>query len=193
MRHLIIMYISFVCKHIVLNKSNCNRPQMHTSRLSTQFPLLRSFYIAFLPGQGYDFYDPQAIIASTNCKVTNEMICTHWADGSVPLSSQGSARNQNNTRSAGLCILLTSLSVHCYVKNERVKSFSHLNTFVFITKTTSSNNRESQQTQVLKLYLHHQSVLPKGRSFTTNSGTEIAVLQGMNRCCSFPLFPHPTL
>ena len=52
--------------------------------------------------------------------------------------------------------------------------------------------------------IHHQSVLPKGRPFTTNSGakaavlpkgrsfigdsgTKVAVLLGMNRCGSFPL------
>ena len=29
--------------------------------------------------------------------------------------------------------------------------------------------------------------LPKGRSYTTNSGTNVAVLLGMNRCGSFPL------
>ena len=57
---------------------------------------------------------------------------------------------------------------------------------------------------------HHQSVLPKGRSFTAksdtkaaflpkgrsstaNSGTKVAVWLGMNRCGSFRCFPHPTL
>ena len=55
---------------------------------------------------------------------------------------------------------------------------------------------------------HHQSVLPKGRSFTENSGTKAAVLPkgrsytansgtkdavllGMNRCGSFPLLFAP--
>ena len=51
------------------------------------------------------------------------------------------------------------------------------------------------------------SVLPKGRSFTANSGCNSAQRQvfhcklrnlccsflRMNRCGSFPLFPHPTL
>ena len=45
---------------------------------------------------------------------------------------------------------------------------------------------------------HHQNVLPRGRSFTANSGTKAAVLLGMNRCGSFPnpnlsLAPEPTL
>ena len=55
---------------------------------------------------------------------------------------------------------------------------------------------------------HHQSVLPKGRSFTGNSGAEItvlpkgrfstansetnvAVLLGINKFCSFPLLSAP--
>ena len=55
---------------------------------------------------------------------------------------------------------------------------------------------------------HHQSVLPKGRSFTVNSGTKaaalpkgrsstansgtmVAVLLGMNKCGSFPLLSVP--
>ena len=38
---------------------------------------------------------------------------------------------------------------------------------------------------------HHQSVLPKGRSFTANSGTKVAVLLGMNRYSSFPLLSAP--
>ena len=55
---------------------------------------------------------------------------------------------------------------------------------------------------------HHQSVLPKGRSFTgnlgikvavlskgrfstANSGTKVAVLLGINRCGSFPLLSTP--
>ena len=55
---------------------------------------------------------------------------------------------------------------------------------------------------------HHQSVLPKGRTFTANSGTKaavlpkgrsstansrtkVAVLLGMNRCGSFPLLSTP--
>ena len=37
----------------------------------------------------------------------------------------------------------------------------------------------------------HQSVLPKGRSSTANSGTKIAVLLWMNRCSSFPLISAP--
>ena len=57
---------------------------------------------------------------------------------------------------------------------------------------------------------HHQSVLPKGRSFTENSGTKaavlpkgrsstansgtrVAVLLGMNRCGSFSFLSAPTL
>ena len=39
--------------------------------------------------------------------------------------------------------------------------------------------------------LHHQCVLPKGRSFTANSGTKAAVLLGMNRCSSFLLLSTP--
>ena len=35
------------------------------------------------------------------------------------------------------------------------------------------------------------SVLPKGRSFTANSGTKVAVWLGMNRCSSFPLLSAP--
>ena len=35
--------------------------------------------------------------------------------------------------------------------------------------------------------LHHQSVLPKSRSSTANSGTRVAVLLGINRCVCFPL------
>ena len=34
-------------------------------------------------------------------------------------------------------------------------------------------------------------VLPKGRSSTTNSGTKVAVLLGINRCGSFPLLSAP--
>ena len=63
---------------------------------------------------------------------------------------------------------------------------------------------------ILGTYLihHHQSVLPKGRFFTANSGTKAAVLPkgrysiaksgtkvtvllGMNRCDSFPLLSAP--
>ena len=57
---------------------------------------------------------------------------------------------------------------------------------------------------------HHQSVLPKGRSFTAstgtkvavlskgrastaNSGTKVAVLLRINRCGSFPLLPATPL
>ena len=37
------------------------------------------------------------------------------------------------------------------------------------------------------------AVVPKGRSFTANSGTKVAVFLGMNRCGSFLLLsvPHP--
>ena len=49
---------------------------------------------------------------------------------------------------------------------------------------------------------HHQSDMPKGRSFTANSGTKgrssaansgikVAVLLGMNRCSNFPLLSAP--
>ena len=58
------------------------------------------------------------------------------------------------------------------------------------------------------LHHHHQSILPKGRSFieksgtkhavvlkgrssTANSGTQAAVLLGMDRCGSFPLLSAP--
>ena len=61
---------------------------------------------------------------------------------------------------------------------------------------------------LINYHHHHQSVLPKGRSFTANSGTEaavlpkgrsstanlgtkIAVLLEMNRCGSFLLFSAP--
>ena len=57
---------------------------------------------------------------------------------------------------------------------------------------------------VCRAYVYHQNVLPRGRSFTANSdtkvavlfkgrsstansGTKVAVLLGMNRCGSFPL------
>ena len=60
------------------------------------------------------------------------------------------------------------------------------------------------------LVYHHKSVLPKGRSFTANSGTKTAVLPkrtsstahprtmvadslGMNRCGSFPIAFHTLL
>ena len=60
------------------------------------------------------------------------------------------------------------------------------------------------------IFYYHQSVLPKGRYFTANagtkvavlfkgrsstaySGTKVAVLLGMNRCGGFPCFPHSTL
>ena len=63
------------------------------------------------------------------------------------------------------------------------------------------------QSNINSLY-HHQSVLPKdrsftansgtkaevllnGRSLTANSGTKIAVLRGMNRCGSFPFLSAP--
>ena len=35
--------------------------------------------------------------------------------------------------------------------------------------------------------LRHQAILPKGRSSIANSGTQVAVLLGMNRCGSFLL------
>ena len=35
------------------------------------------------------------------------------------------------------------------------------------------------------------AILPKGRSSIANSGTYVAVLLGMNRCVSFPLFSAP--
>ena len=38
------------------------------------------------------------------------------------------------------------------------------------------------------LYISLQSLLPNGRSFTANSGTKAAVLLGISRCGSFPLF-----
>ena len=55
---------------------------------------------------------------------------------------------------------------------------------------------------------HHQSVLPKGSSFTANAGTRVAILSkgnsstanpetkvavslGINRCCSFPFLSAP--
>ena len=61
---------------------------------------------------------------------------------------------------------------------------------------------------IIRYHCHHQSVLPKGRSFTANSGTKaavlpkgrsstansgtkVAVLLGMNRCDSFPLLSAP--
>ena len=37
------------------------------------------------------------------------------------------------------------------------------------------------------------AVLPKGRSSAANSGTKVAVLLGINKCGSFPFFPHLTL
>ena len=37
-------------------------------------------------------------------------------------------------------------------------------------------------------HYHHQSVLPKGRSSSANSGTNVAVLLRINRCGSYPLF-----
>ena len=57
-------------------------------------------------------------------------------------------------------------------------------------------------------YRHHQSVLPKGRSFTANAGTKVAILSKgrsstvnsgtkitvlieINGCGSFPLLPAP--
>ena len=62
--------------------------------------------------------------------------------------------------------------------------------------------------QFLCILHHHQSILPKGRSFTANSGTmaavlpkgrsftahsgtQAAVLLGMDRCGSFPLLSAP--
>ena len=70
----------------------------------------------------------------------------------------------------------------------------------------------SEKTMKFKPYIihHHQCVLLKGRTFTANgrtkvavmskgrsstanSGTKVAVLLGINRCSSFPLFLHPTL
>ena len=58
--------------------------------------------------------------------------------------------------------------------------------------------------KIYRVY-HHQSVKPKGRSFTTNSGTKAVVLPkdrsstanqhvvllGMNKCGSFPLLSAP--
>ena len=58
------------------------------------------------------------------------------------------------------------------------------------------------------IFHHHQTVLPKGKSFTANSGskaavlhkgrssttdsgTKVAVLLGMDRCSSFPLLSAP--
>ena len=35
--------------------------------------------------------------------------------------------------------------------------------------------------------------LPKGKPSTANSGTKAAVLLGMNKCGSFPLLSNPTL
>ena len=35
------------------------------------------------------------------------------------------------------------------------------------------------------------AVLPKGKSYTANSGTNVAVLLGMNRCGDFPLLSAP--
>ena len=44
----------------------------------------------------------------------------------------------------------------------------------------------------LSLKLRHKTaVLPKGRSYTANSGNKIEVLLGMNRCGSFPLLSAP--
>ena len=40
-------------------------------------------------------------------------------------------------------------------------------------------------------HYHHQSVLPKGRSSTANSGTNVAFLIGMNRWGSFTLLSAP--
>ena len=63
--------------------------------------------------------------------------------------------------------------------------------------------KEEGMTEFYQVNHHHQNILPKGRSFTANSGTkaavlvkggsstansrtEIEVLLGMNRCGSFP-------
>ena len=42
-----------------------------------------------------------------------------------------------------------------------------------------------------KSHHNHQCVLPKGRYYTTNSWTKVAVLLGMNRCGSFSLLSAP--
>ena len=40
-------------------------------------------------------------------------------------------------------------------------------------------------------YHQHQSVVPKGRFFTVNSGTKVAVFLGINMCGSFTLLSAP--
>ena len=68
--------------------------------------------------------------------------------------------------------------------------------------------RANHYTKQVVIYIYHQSVLRKGRSFTANSGTKaaflpkgrystansgtkVAVLLGMNRCGSFLLLSAP--
>ena len=41
------------------------------------------------------------------------------------------------------------------------------------------------------MFSYHQGILPKGRFFTANSGTQAAVLLGMDRCGSFQLLSTP--
>ena len=48
-------------------------------------------------------------------------------------------------------------------------------------------------TSIRSFQNHYQSILPKGRSFTANSGTRVVVLLGMSRCGCFPLLSAPTL
>ena len=80
------------------------------------------------------------------------------------------------------------------------------NWFFLINKSFSSDLKSGDHLYWVRY--HHQSVLPRGRSFTANrgtrasvlpkgrpstanSGTKVAVLLGMNKCGSFPLLSAP--
>ena len=63
-----------------------------------------------------------------------------------------------------------------------------INLFIKLDFVSVNGHRETyfvNAPRIWSLGHHHQSVLPKGRSFTANSGTKVAVLLGINRCSCF--------
>ena len=84
------------------------------------------------------------------------------------------------------------------VKGERLTACAteppnHYDNILFLFSYWSSSSSSSSEYPV-QGQVFHCKLRNQGRSSSTaNSGSQVAVLLGMDRCDSFPLFPHPTL
>ena len=124
----------------------------------------------------------------------------------IHIYSSGQARNQNtylNNSNFITQIINSSFTYNnskCWHNNTQnykrpnvTSSSHHFNPLRTSSSSSSSSSTEcSAQGQILHCkYRNLGCSFAKGRSSTANSGIKAAVLQGLNRCGSFPLLSAP--